>query len=269
MSRPIGVARSEWEGLLPKRKEPSAVPVVVLLGPVGATQAAPVRVTADDGFDYFIKVQDIFTSVRDRMSVATEMLVARFGSVIGAPTCDAAIIRIPDELHGEELRPGIKLVSSYAHGSRALDHCVEGRDGLQSRTRNSNRQRHVGVFAIYDLFYGSDPQWLYDTDNDRSTYSHDHGLYLPPAMNAGWTDQDLQREVGTPRLLPVPAHGLDQAELERVAAALRELSRAQILSVLAEVPQSWNVADTDLEALGWFLEQRAPAVAGRLDRLRS
>jgi hypothetical protein len=37
--------------------------------------------------------------------------------------------------------------------------------------------------------------------------------------------------------------------------------------VLNRVPPSWPVTDADLEGLGWFLESRASAVAGRIESL--
>jgi hypothetical protein len=120
---------------------------------------------------------------------------------------------------------------------------------------------------LYDWFWGSDEQWLYDIDADRTIYSHDHGLYLPPG-NGAWTESELTQEVHTPRPLPNnPADGVSEDALRHVAEKLRALESADIVDVLIQVPQSWAVSDHDLEALGWFLETRAPDVADRLEAL--
>jgi hypothetical protein len=49
-----------------------------------------------------------------------------------------------------------------------------------------------------------------------------------------------------------------------VANALEHVERESLVQVLRSIPASWPVSDEDLEALGWFLERRAPAVASRV-----
>jgi hypothetical protein len=46
-----------------------------------------------------------------------------------------------------------------------------------------------------------------------------------------------------------------------VANALDTIKRESLVEALRSIPASWPVSDEDLEALGWFLEYRAPAVA--------
>ena len=67
--------------------------------------------------------------------------------------------------------------------------------------------------------------------------------------------------------MPQPTDNLDQVELDRLAEALRALTRDQIRRVLEAVPTSWPPTDVDLEALGFFLEVRKNDVATRLEAL--
>jgi hypothetical protein len=123
------------------------------------------------------------------------------------------------------------------------------------------------VYALYDWCCGADAQWLYDLNNDRTLYSHDHGLYLPPAGKGGWTIHDLIASADSPSELPDPPNGLSATAIDQVAAALDAVDRTSLVSIINRVPASWPVADDELGALGWFLEYRAPAVAQRLRAL--
>ncbi|MFI0417632.1 hypothetical protein [Spongiactinospora sp. 9N601] len=123
-----------------------------------------------------------------------------------------------------------------------------------------------GVYALYDWCYGDDPQWLYDRDQDRCIYSHDHGLYLPP--HTGTIDAGiLEQCVDEPNPLPDAADGLDVEAVASVATALERIQRGALAKVLCAVPASWPVTDEALATLGWFLEHRAYAVADRLRAL--
>lgn len=166
------------------------------------------------------------------------------------------------------LHPNWVVDSDYAHASRAIDHCDErGRPQFDARARDDNRRRQVGIYALYDLFFGFDQQWLYDIDDDRAIYSHDHGLYLPPVGSGSWTESELIALVDEAHQLPDSPVGLDAAAIASTSAALRRLDRAALLAILRRVPTGWGVDDADLEALGWFLERRAPAVADRIEGL--
>jgi hypothetical protein len=120
------------------------------------------------------------------------------------------------------------------------------------------------VYALYDWCCGADAQWLYDLNNDRTLYSHDHGLYFPPPGKGGWTISDLVTVVDVPYQLPDPPDGLLATAIDELAASLEDVDRSSLVSIMNRVPTSWPVSDDELEALGWFLEYRAPAVAERL-----
>jgi hypothetical protein len=261
--------RAEWDGLIRDRADPSDGPSLsVIVGAAGSSWSSPVRVTGSDLRDYFAKFPEACPG-QAQMSVVTEMVVARAGRMIGAPTCETVVMTVPSELQGEELKPGVEISSVVVHASLALDNCDERRPGLPPRGKDDNRSRHVGCYALYDWFMGCDQQWLRDLDDDMATYSHDHGLYLPPVNSGHWTDQDLQAQVGVAWPLPDDPKGLSPTAANLVADALRGIARNDIQTLLSAVPVSWAVTDQQLEGLGWFLECRAPAVAGRIEQLVS
>jgi len=262
------VQLADWSGLVKARTDD--FDALVLAAPVtgaGGSWSGPFRATASDGNDYFVKSLDT-TPPGESASLAVEFVVPEVGHLIGAPVCRTSLIKIPPEIAGWEPRPGKPLQAGLAHASRALERADEqGRPQLAARAQDDNRRRHVGVYALYDWCYGSDAQWLYDLDNDRTLYSHDHGLYFPPAGKGGWTIPDLVASVDVPSELPDPRDGLSHTAIHQVAAALDAVNRASLVPILNRVPASWPVTDNELDALGWFLERRAPAVAQRLRAL--
>ncbi len=261
--------RSEWDGLVRNRADPSGGPsLAVIVGAAGGSWSSPVRATGDDARDYFAKFPELCPNPPDRMSVVTEMVVARAGRLIGAPTCETVVMRVPAEIQGELLK-GVAITSSFVHASVALDNCDEKRPQLPDRGHDDNRRRHTTLYALYDWFMGWDQQWLRDLDDDLAVYSHDHGLYLPPVGSGYWTEGDLQSNVDTAWPLPDDAMGLLPAAISETADALRAVTRADLQSLLMQVPPTWPVTDEQLEGLGWWMERRAPAVAGRIEQLAS
>lgn len=261
--------RAEWDGLIGNRENPSGGPsLAVIVSPAGGSWSSPVRVTGDDSRDYFAKFPEACPG-QDEMSVVTEMVVARAGRLIGAPTCETVVMKVPQELHGEELKPGVTITSDVVHASLALDNCDERRPELPERGRDDNRRRHVGCYALYDWFMGCDQQWLRDLNDEMATYSHDHGLYLPPVNTGHWTDQDLRANVDTPWPLPDSTAGLSPTAISEISDALRRVTRNDLRELLSGVPVDWAVTNEQLDGLGWFLERRAPAVADRIEQLVS
>lgn len=261
---------AEWEGLVRDRSD--GFDGLLMIAPTpgaaaGASWSGPFRAIASDGEDYFVKALDTCPTGQEA-SLTIEYVVAQVGRLIQAPVCETSLIRIPEEVAGWEPRAGILLQPGIAHASRALEHADEqGRPYLASRLQDDNPRRHVGVYALFDWCCGADPQWLYDIDNDRMIYSHDHGLYLPPAGQGKWTREDLIAHADTPYQLSDPRHDLSLAAIDEVAKALESIDRSTLATVLNSVPSSWPVTDSDLEALGWFLEHRTPAVADRVRNL--
>ena len=75
---------------------------------------------------------------------------------------------------------------------------------------------------------------------------------------------DLVSNVDAAHELTLDPSGLDLDEIARVAGLLEAVTRDQLRSILIAVPSEWGVPNDDLEAVGFFLERRAPAVAGRM-----
>jgi hypothetical protein len=123
------------------------------------------------------------------------------------------------------------------------------------------------VFALYDWCWGGgDDQWLYCEIDDRKVYSHDHGWYLPET-GPDWSESAIMARVDEPHLARYAVANLDRSKLAEMSARLREPLREELVAVLSSVPASWAVSDRELEAVGFFLERRAPAVAERLDEI--
>jgi hypothetical protein len=138
---------------------------------------------------------------------------------------------------------------------------------LASRSNDDNRRRHVGVYALYDWCFGADQQWLYDLDDDRALYSHDHGLYFPPPGSGSWTRDELVAHAREPHQLSDSPTDLAADAVEDVATAVEAVTRADLVKIMSSIPASWPVSNDDLEALGWFLEHRAAGVADRVRKL--
>jgi hypothetical protein len=262
------VALDDWAGRVVGRNDSFRDLYVVAPEAAGNTWSGPFRATANDGSSYFVKSLQTCPAGQEG-SLAVEQIVARVGDLIGAPVCKTSLIWIPSVLAGTQIRRGFPpLQDGIAHASWALEHCDEaGRPSLRDRAKDDNTRRHVGVYALYDWCFGSDPQWLYDQDSDRTIYSHDHGLYFPPHGMGGWTRQALIDQVGTANELRDSRTGLSAEAAKKTALALEAVTRDDLVQVLCSIPASWPVLDSDLEALGWFLETRVPAVASRVRNL--
>jgi len=105
-------------------------------------------------------------------------------------------------------------------------------------------------------------QWLYDLTDDRKTYSHDHGHFLPGGPE--WTIESLQEKVDDSHEIDSRARGLDENELVKIAELLDNIERDTLREILQAIPESWNIEAGELEAVGWFLEKRSSGVAQRL-----
>ncbi|MCF6474554.1 hypothetical protein FAF44_40160 [Nonomuraea sp. MG754425] len=256
----------DWTGLVHGRDDRfDALTVRALSGSASQSWAHPIRVLASDGQSYFMKTLGGCPEFAQG-SVAVEYVVAQAGRLIGAAVCRTSLIRVPEALDDWPLPTGGKLTAGLAHASAALERAIESRPALTSRARDDNRRRHVGLYALYDWCFGDDPQRLHDLDGDHAIYSHDHGLYLPP-HDGRITRRYLMDCADEPNVLTDPPAGLDSQAIANVSQALERISRDALVKIVRGVPASWPVSDEDLEAVGWFLEHRAPAVAARIRAL--
>ena len=178
--------------------------------------------------------------------------------------CEVKTIKISSDFVDWEFRPGRTLAEGIAHASLHVEDVIETRSLAQFRADDNNLVRHGAIFALFDWCWGGDEQGLIALKNENSFYSHDHGWYFPP-VGANWSSAELEANVETPHeLTNVPTGGITPAIIEPFACALETITQGQLIDVLSHIPLSWAVTDVELESLGFFLEKRAPMVAGRL-----
>lgn len=258
------VARADWAGLITgTRADPKdGVVIEVPLVPSTAGGSGAFLALGSDRRRWWVKPVN---NLQGGKVIVTEYVVGRAGALIGAPVCEVAVVRIPPDIAGWEFRPGARLEPGFAHGSLAVEDAHEVR-ALEYRDRDDNGRRHAGVVALYDWCWGGDDQWLYCETDDRKLYSHDHGWYLPE-IGPEWSEATLMARVEEPRQMGGPASGLAVAEVSQLATTLQSLTRPQLAEFLGRVPVTWPASDSELEALGYFLERRASAVAGRMREL--
>lgn len=141
-----------------------------------------------------------------------------------------------------------------------------GYDLAKHRKEDDNARRHASLFALFDWCWGGDAQWLFQISDEHKTYSHDHGWYLPEE-GADWSRSALLAHVDEEHFPSWDPADLAQDEIKRVAEALRSVTRSALRDILQGVPASWSVTNAELEAVGFFMERRAPAAAKRLEAL--
>ena len=222
----------------------------------------PVR--ASDGRRWWVK--PLSNPQSERVTI-NEYLVGRIGSAIGAPTCEVSLIEIDENHAGHVITPGRVLELGYSYCSADVPDAYEIKSTLSHRLRDDNRARHVGVFALWDLCFGGDPQWLHQTTDDERTWSHDHGHFFPGGPD--WTTDSLVAHVHIPHPLGADATDLDPNAVEAMATRIESLSAASIVPILLSIPAGWPIEDEELETLGWFIEERARPAAQRLRTLVS
>ena len=259
----MAAAFDEWEDELDDRGDPTGLPVIEI----------PIKPSPRGGSGTFLAADSQrqqwwvkpLNNKQDARVTVTEAIVAATGALIDAPVCESSIVSLPAEIAGWEFRPGSSIQEGYAHASRHVANAVEYRS-LRDRERDDNAKRHVGVFALYDWCWGGDDQWLYAELEDGKLYSHDHGWYLPET-GATWDINALVRRANEAHMAPWATTGLDAEEISDCSQRLRALTHEELANVLRKIPQSWPVSNSELARVGWFLENRAPSVATRLESI--
>src|SRR5215210_5446695 len=117
------VERDEWRGLLGSRSDPEEVLTVKqTLGQHQRGGSGSFPVMASDGRKWWVKPPN---NLQAGKVIVTEYLVGSLGSLIGAPTCEVAIIRIPEDVTDFEFVAGHTLEAGLAHASLSVDNCDE------------------------------------------------------------------------------------------------------------------------------------------------
>ncbi len=223
----------------------------------------PFLALASDNKDYWVKTIDVPLSGR---LLATEQIVSRCGTLIDAPVCKVNLINIPEEFDAHTLSNGRILKQGIAHASLDIGPAIFNKSlGPEYREYDDNTYRHGFIHAMHDWCWGDDLQWLYQIATDMMTFSHDHGLFLPKVRASPvWSVEALQQSFDEPCELQAELSGITPLALLEAAENLDNVKRSDLRAIISSVPASWDIADTDLEHLGYFLECRASKVADRL-----
>jgi hypothetical protein len=255
----------DWKGLVGGRFDasPEGLTMIAPLQPSEGGSSGSFAARLSDGLRWYVKPLNNYQA---EIVCVNEYVLGSLGRLIGAPVCEVAIVQITETHAGWGFKNGGPRVleSGLASASKAIPSSREER-ALIHRARDDNRRRQVGVYAMYDWCWGGDDQWLYDGAADEALHSHDHGHYLPGGPT--WSIASLAAVRDEPHVLGIAPDGLDPATIANVADNLDAVTRETIAQVLRRVPTSWPTTDTDLEALGAFLEVRAKPVATRLRTL--
>jgi hypothetical protein len=217
-------------------------------------------VVGDDGRRYWLKLR---ASDQGPLVPVTEQIVARVGSLIGAPTCHVVRMGITVDHDGTTLSSGKVLHVGVEHASLDVSGALWESGTAVQRSKDDNARRYVGWMALYDWCWGGDMQFLYDPGNDDQFVSHDHGWYLPP-VGSTWTANDMVTFADLPHPLADPTNHCTLDMALETAGRLRGVTRTDLVDTLVMIPASWSATDDDLEAVGYFLERRAEQVAERL-----
>jgi hypothetical protein len=257
-----------WDGAIQDRSDEAELDLVVVeteetKNRRGDGGSKPVIVRASDGNSYWLKPVN---NNQGEMVPVTEQIVGRAGQLIGAPVAGVRTIYIPPEAEGQasDVQKNYKLKEGIAHGSRDV-----GVADLHNGTPNHynedrNDRRFAFLVALYDWCWGGDPQYLRADEENLACCSHDHGWFLPP-RGKNWSQAKMQETCDQARPLDCDEQEIDRGAVKEAVEALRNVDTSDVLQeVLIPIPEPW-VSTEKLEAVGRYLEYRAPATADRLE----
>ena len=254
---------AEWAGLIPgDRASGSTLSLTMPLKKSEKGGSGAFRARASDGLEYYVKAPN---HAQGGKVLVSEFVVAALGNYLGPGICRVQPIEIDSTFVGWEFKDGLVLQEGWGTASGVVPYATDEGGQPLHRGEDDNANRHVTMFALYDLCWGGDGQWLFSSV-DSSVHSHDHGWYFPPE-GADWNPVELRARAEEARTCPWDPSGLSRLAVETVCERLLALDRTLLLSVLSQVPSSWPVEAADLEALGAFVESRTEPVATRLASL--
>jgi hypothetical protein len=132
------------------------------------TSSKPVLLRCDDGNDHVVKGANT-----GRMLV-NDRIVAKLGTLMGAPVPTPEIVHVPPALIAAEPRIA-HITPGPAHGSRLIDNCRDG--GIEVTSENQDRFAQLAI--LFGLATAQDHQFLYADASPHEVYSADHGHFFP------------------------------------------------------------------------------------------
>lgn len=198
-------------------------------------------------------------------SLVHELVVARLGALIGAPTPEGALVEVHPHIatsirgsDGTRARPGVWFGLEMVDGTEQVS--VQG----QYRSQD-NRRRIARYLALWDLCLGGDAQFMYEQSRGHRMWSIDHGLWFDGEQGPWKRDQlpllRAQRWADPPWAGP---RSVDEGELYAAAEAVEEITSSHLGGILGDVPIGWDIPAKDLDALGALIYDRRHLVANRL-----
>jgi hypothetical protein len=251
------LARDSWLGGLSGLSRGKAEGVVVAAFHVADSGCKPFLGLADDGKQYWVKHMGNDHGVQ---SLVIERVVAAVGEMILAPVRPVALLEVGDAIASDSMLRKVAVRPGLAHGSLHLDDAIE-KEELTNTRDDSNRFRQPRFIALWELFAGEDPQWLYCKEDDYSIWTFDHGFWVTGGEMGDWSGDDLARMAPVTSPWQHSVAGMDAATFHDVAESLESLTVEDILGAVATVPVAWGVPDADLETLAWWVYCRRQQTA--------
>ncbi len=260
------IQRDQWTGLVAGHRSDVADVSLVLIAQYGCQWTTGVfSGVGDDGNTYYIKPVE---NGRAPVVPVTEHIIARVGSALGAPVCPSLRMAVSEDFDGEYFTDQDVLRPGLAHASLEIVAVEESRE-MRFARRDDNVRRHMWIRIMWDLCFGSDPQWLVCGAEDRAYYSCDHEQFLPPAGTERWDEDSLITSLHEPHRLEGDFTLESIVLFPEVLESLRRLDRTTLTGIMRGVPKSWPVSDRHLETAGHFLETRARRIEFEIqERLR-
>ncbi|WP_416417189.1 HipA family kinase [Paenarthrobacter aromaticivorans] len=259
-------ARATWFGLLNAgnyvRPEPE-MQVVAVFKVAKDSGCKPFLGLASNGKTYWIKHSHNDHGVQ---SLMVERVAAAVGLMLQAPLCPVELVHVPGSIARDPLLAGFGVMSGTAHGSESVEDAIEKMELVHTRD-DGNRFRQPRFIALWELFAGEDPQWLYSRQDDFQVWSFDHGFWVSGGEMGDWGGDELEQTVNYWSPWMGDVRHMDPATFLDVADSVASLSVEDLLAAVATVPVSWGIPDHDLESLAWWLFSRRRHISDRMKAL--
>ena len=210
------------------------------------TKAEPVLLKCADGKEYVVKGQQA------GRQIVNDQIVARLGTMLGAPVGKPQLVEVPVELIEIEQRL-VHISPGAAHGTLWIPQC-DDHFVLIATGEDANRTRLAHLAVLYGWVVPNDWQFLFSLSPPRLIHSVDHGHFFPNGPN--WKIEDLL-EADPPH---IPECFSDcyfaTAELSEALESLAAITVEQIIQAVASPPDEWGLTIEERVQLVQYLIRR-------------